>query len=452
MRTKASILLIDDDASLRRVIEYSLKEQGYTVRTAESGEQGLLRFGEERFDAVITDITMPGMDGIAVLRKVQEAAPGLPVIVMTAYGTIESAVEAMRLGAVDYVTKPFPSRDDLHLRLQRALKLRRLEQENRTLREAVTDRYSFGAILGTSEAMREVLDLAGRVAASDATVLITGESGTGKELLARGIHHSSARTDGPFIAVNCAAIPEGLIESELFGHMKGSFTGAVRDKEGKFQLADGGTLFLDEVGDLRPELQAKILRALQERAIDRVGGAKPIELDVRIISATNRDLEQEVRSGAFREDLYYRLSVVALRMPPLRERKGDIPLLAEHFLKKYNPGRPVTLSPEALLLLTSYGWPGNVRELENAMERASVLRRDDTLGAKDLPEKLARAAGGVSGVILNLPDEGLSLEELEKDLISKALDKHKGNQTRAAEYLRITRPTLIYRMEKYGLK
>jgi two-component system NtrC family response regulator len=234
--------------------------------------------------------------------------------------------------------------------------------------------------------------------------------------------------------------------------MKGSFTGAVRDKEGKFELADGGTLFLDEVGDLRPELQAKILRALQERTIDRVGGAKPIELDVRIISATNRDLEQEVRSGAFREDLYYRLSVVALRMPPLRERRGDIQLLAEHFLKKYNPGRSVTLSPEALTLLTTYGWPGNVRELENAMERASVLRRHDTLGAQDLPEKIARAEGGVSGVILNLPDEGLSLEELEKDLISKALEKHKGNQTRAAEYLRITRPTLIYRMEKYGLK
>ncbi|MHB8846009.1 MAG: sigma-54-dependent transcriptional regulator [Nitrospirota bacterium] len=450
---KPSILLIDDDASLRRVMEYSLKEHGYDVQAAESGEQGLQRFAQGRFDAVVTDITMPGMNGMEVLRKVQEASPGLPVIVITAYGTIESAVEAMRFGAFDYVTKPFPSKDELHLRLQRALKLQRLERENRNLREAVTDRYSFGKILGTSEKMREVLDLAGRVASSDATVLITGESGTGKELLARGVHFNSARSEGPFIAVNCAAIPENLIESELFGHVKGSFTGAVRDREGKFELADGGTLFLDEIGDLRIDLQAKILRALQERTIERVGGSKSIELDVRIVAATNRDLEREVREGRFREDLFYRLSVVTLHLPPLRERKSDIPLLAEHFLKKFNPEGGAIMSAEALSLLTAYGWPGNVRELENVMERASVLKRGSTIGANDLPEKLSRRAPeGAAGIILNLPDEGLSLEELERDLIVRALEKHSGNQTRAAEFLRITRPTLIYRMEKYGLK
>jgi two-component system NtrC family response regulator len=300
--------------------------------------------------------------------------------------------------------------------------------------------------------MREILDLAGRVASSDATVLITGESGTGKELLARGVHYNSARSEGPFVAVNCAAIPENLIESQLFGHVKGSFTGAVRDREGKFELADGGTLFLDEIGDLRIDLQAKILRALQERTVERVGGSKPVELDVRIVAATNRDLEREVREGRFREDLYYRLSVVTLHLPPLRERKSDIPLLAEHFLKKFNPGGQTTVTSEALNLLIAYGWPGNVRELENVMERASVLKRGDMIGVNDLPEKLTRRGMGPAGIILNLPDEGLSLEELEKDLIIKALEKHNGNQTRAAEYLHISRPTLIYRMEKYGLK
>lgn len=452
MGKKPYILLIDDDQSLRRVIEYSLVENGFAVRPAESGEEGLAFFQKEPFDAVITDITMPGMSGMEVLEKVRMADPGLPVIIITAYGTIESAVSAMKQGAFDYITKPF-NRDELRITLDRALKMRRLEKENVRLRAEVIDRYRFDAIVGGSEKIREVIALAGRVAPSEATVLVTGESGTGKELLARGIHFSSGRAEGPFIAVNCAAIPENLIESELFGHMKGSFTGAVRDKEGKFELADGGTIFLDEIGDLRIDLQAKILRALQERTVDRVGGVKQVDLDVRVIAATNRDLERDVREGNFREDLYYRLSVVILHMPPLRERKDDIPLLAEHFLKKFSPkGSDIPLAPDALAILSSYGWPGNVRELENVMERASILKRGDTITTADLPEKLSRRTAGAAAILLNLPDEGLSLEELEKDLISKALDKHKGNQTRAAEYLRITRPTLIYRMEKYGLK
>ncbi len=448
---KASILVIDDDQSLRRVIEFSLAEQGHLVRTAATGEEGLALFGKERFDAVITDITMPGISGIEVLKKVQAAAPSLPVIVITAYGTVESAVEAMKLGAFDYITKPF-NRDELRITLERALRLRRLEQENIELRAEVADRYRFDGIVGTSGKLREVLDLAGRVAGSEATVLVTGESGTGKELLAKGIHYSSERREGPFVAVNCAAIPETLIESELFGHVKGSFTGAVRDKEGKFELANGGTIFLDEIGDLRVDLQAKILRALQERSVDRVGGSRPVPVDVRVIAATNRDLERSVKDGTFREDLFYRLSVVTLHMPPLRERREDIPLLSEFFIRKFNKGADVSITRDALASLAAYGWPGNVRELENVIERASVLRRGGEIGVCDLPEKVLRRTGGVSDIILNLPDEGLSLEELEKNLIIKALEKHKGNQTRAAEYLRITRPTLIYRMEKYGLK
>ena len=448
---KKSILLIDDDDSLRRVMEFSLTEAGYAVRTAASGEEGLGLFGKDVFDAVITDITMPGMSGMEVLSRVRERDERVPVVVITAYGTIESAVEAMKQGAFDYITKPF-NRDELRITLEKALRMRRLERENVQLRTAVQDRFRFDAIVGESAKIREVLDLAGRVASSDASVLITGESGTGKELLAKGIHFNSPRSDGPFVAVNCAAIPENLIESELFGHVKGAFTGAVRDREGKFELAEGGTLFLDEIGDLRIDLQAKILRALQERQVDRVGGRQPLAVDVRIIAATNKDIERAVKEGAFREDLYYRLSVITLQMPPLRERREDIPLLAEHFLRKFNSAGDVTLQPDALALLAAYGWPGNVRELENVIQRATVLRRGNSVTSAELPDKFKTETTSVEHIILNLPEGGISLEDLEKSLIVKALEKHKGNQTRAAEYLGITRPTLIYRMDKYGLK
>jgi len=448
---KPSILLIDDDDSLRRVMEFSLTEAGYKVQTAASGEAGLMLFERGLFDAVITDITMPGISGMEVLAKIRERDGGLPVIVITAYGTIESAVEAMKQGAFDYITKPF-NRDELHLTLVKALRMRRLEKENVELRAEITDRYRFDSIVGSSEKIREVLDMAGRVAASDASVLITGESGTGKELLAKGIHYNSPRADGPFVAVNCAAIPEHLIESELFGHVKGAFTGAVKDKEGKFELAASGTLFLDEIGDLRVDLQAKILRVLQERQVDRLGGKHPVSVDVRIIAATNKDIERAVKEGALREDLYYRLSVITLHMPPLRERRDDIPLLVQYFLKKFNKDSDVRIDPEALTMLTAYGWPGNVRELENSIERASVLRRGEAITPAELPDKLRKEKASVGNIILNLSDEGISLEDLEKTLIIKALEKHKGNQTRAAEYLGITRPTLIYRMDKYGIK
>ncbi len=448
---KQSILLIDDDDSLRRVMEFSLTEAGYTVRAAANGEEGLRLFDQDSFNAVITDITMPGMSGMDVLAKIRKLNELVPVIVITAYGTIESAVDAMKKGAFDYITKPF-NRDELRLTLEKALKMRRLEKENVELRAQVTERYRFESIIGAGQRIKDVLDMAGRVAVSDASVLITGESGTGKELLAKGIHFNSRRTDGPFVAINCAAIPENLIESELFGHVKGSFTGAVKDREGKFEQADGGTLFLDEIGELRVELQAKILRALQERQVDRVGGTRPIDVDVRVIAATNKDVDRAVKEGSFREDLYYRLSVVTLQMPPLRERREDIPLLVNYFLKKFNRDEDVRLDPEALSVMKGYGWPGNVRELENVIERASVLRRSAVITGSDLPDKLKKEKTDVLQVILNLPDEGISLEELEKSLIMKALDTHHGNQTRAAEYLGITRPTLIYRMEKYGIK
>lgn len=448
---KSSILLIDDDESLRRIMEFSLTESGHRVRTSASGEEGLRLSEKERFDAIITDITMPGMSGMDVLAKVRERDPGLPVIMITAYGTIESAVEAMKQGAFDYITKPF-NRDELRLTLDKALRMRRLEKENVELRAEVADRYRFESIIGGSEKIRDVLDMAGRVAASDATILITGERGTGKELLAKGIHFNSRRAEGPFVAVNCAAIPETLIENELFGHVKGAFTGAVRDKEGKFELAEGGTILLDEIGDLRIELQAKILRILQERVVDRLGGATSIPVDVRVIASTNRDLERAIKEGKFREDLYDRVNVVALRMPPLRERRDDIPLLVGHFLKKFNKDATVSVDRDALDMLVAYGWPGNVRELESVIERASVLKRGSTITRADLPEKLGVKTGSIENIILNLPEDGISLEELEKSLIIKALEKHKGNQTRAAEYLGISRPTLIYRMEKYGLK
>jgi DNA-binding NtrC family response regulator len=448
---KSSILLIDDDDSLRRVMEFSLTEAGYKVRAAGNGEEGLRLLEKDSFDAVVTDITMPGIGGMEVLARVRERDEGLPVVVITAYGTIESAVEAMKKGAFDYITKPF-NRDELRLTLDRALRMRRLEKENVELRAEVTDRYRFESIIGVSEKIRDVLVMAGRVAPSGASVLITGESGTGKELLARGIHYNSSRAAGPFVAVNCAAIPENLIESELFGHVKGAFTGAIRDREGKFELADGGTLFLDEIGELRVDLQAKILRALQERQVDRVGGSHPLSVDVRVIAATNKDIERAVRAGSFREDLYYRLSVIRLHMPPLRERRDDIPLLVNHFLKKFIAGSNISVDTGALSLIKAYGWPGNVRELENVIEHASVLRRTDVISIADLPDKLKKGKADVENIVLNLPDEGISLEELEKNLIIKALEKHKGNQTRAAEYLGITRPTLIYRMEKYAIR
>jgi DNA-binding NtrC family response regulator len=448
---RQSVLVIDDDDSLRRVMEYTLQEAGHRVLTASRGEQGLQLFAQEQPAVVVTDIQMPGLTGYEVLKAIKEARPATLVIVITAFGTVEKAVEAMKLGAYDYLTKPF-SRDELRLVVAKAFSFCGLQEENVRLREQLSDRVDFSHLVGISDEMRQVFDIVRRVAPSEATVMITGESGTGKELVARAIHFGSERREGPIVPVNCAAIPADLLESELFGHVKGAFTGAVKDRRGKFELADGGTLFLDEVGELPVELQPKLLRALQEREIEPVGGSLR-KIDVRVVAATNRDLEVAMSEGTFREDLYYRLAVIPVHMPPLRGRRADIPLLVRHFLGKYGAALDLSVSDEALQALTAYDWPGNVRELENAVERMIILRRGKVLDVADLPPKVRSrppAAASV-GAVLNLPEEGYPLEELEKEAVLEALRRNDGNQTRAAAFLRIPRHVLIYRMEKYGI-
>ncbi|MBJ6727060.1 sigma-54-dependent transcriptional regulator [Geomesophilobacter sediminis] len=445
----AKILIIDDDDSLRRVLEYNLQQEGYSVFTAPNGEAGLKIFTDEAPPVVITDLKMPGMSGFQVLSSIKERSPATVVIVLTAFGAIDTAVEAMKLGAYDYLTKPF-NRDELKLTVRKGLQLQGLSEENRLLKEELADRAEFKNIVGTSRAMEGVFSVVRKVADTEATVLITGESGTGKELVARAIHSGSARRAAPFVAVNCAAIPRDLLESELFGHVKGAFTGAIRDKAGKFQQADGGTIFLDEVGDLPLELQPKLLRVLQERVVEPVGGNAEVKLDLRVVAATNADLEKGIAEGNFRDDLYYRLSVIPLRLPPLRERPDDIPLLVRYFCGKYGGGS-VAFAKEALEALQRYPWPGNVRELENTVERLLILREGERVELADLPEKIA-APGARSGEgVLRLPPEGYSLEQLEKEIVVEALNRCSWNQTAAARFLRIPRHTLIYRMEKYQI-
>lgn len=449
-----TILLIDDDESLRRVVEYNLREDGYRVVTAADGRNGLQRFHESTVDLVLTDIRMPEMDGVELLTHLKAMQPDLPVIVLTAHGTIDSAVEAMKVGAFDYLTKPF-SRDQLEASVRKALELGALASENRQLRQFVSERFAFANMIAGSRAMRDVTDTASRVASSDTTVLLEGESGTGKELLAKAIHVNSGRSRGPFVTVNCAAIPEHLLESELFGHRRGAFTGAVADKQGKFEAAHRGTIFLDEVGELPLLLQVKILRVLQEREIDKVGEARPVKVDVRVVAATNRHLEKMTADGTFREDLYYRLAVVSIRVPPLRERADDIPLLVDHFLGKHAErlGRARPAVDKAVYsAFNLYAWPGNIRELENVIERALVLDRDGTLGPDDLPERLTARGQRIGNLRIELPDEGISLEDVERELLLAALEKHNWNQTRAASYLNITRSTLLYRIQKFGLE
>ncbi len=443
------ILVIDDDASFRRVLEYNLQEEGHEVVTAASGEAGLALFDEQRPTLVISDLKMQGMDGFQVLKAVKERSPETLVIIITAYGAVDKAVEAMKLGAYDFITKPF-NRDQLKLVVAKAMRLDSLADENRQLRSELSEQADFRSIVGISGPMGKVFDVVRKVANTEATVLITGESGTGKELVARAIHNLSARKGAPFVTINCAAIPRDLLESELFGHVKGAFTGAIRDKKGKFQLATGGTLFLDEVGDLPPELQPKLLRALQERVVEPVGCAEPEKLDVLIVAATNLDLEEAILQGTFREDLYYRLSVIPVHLPPLRERREDIPLLIRHFAKKQGCGE-VVFSEEALVSLSGYPWPGNVRELENTVERLLIMRQGDTISMGDLPEKIGREEKRGKGRIIDLPDEGYSLEQLEREIVVEALERNNWNQSSASRFLRIPRHVLLYRMEKYGI-
>ncbi|WP_029917577.1 sigma-54-dependent transcriptional regulator [Pelobacter seleniigenes] len=443
------ILLIDDDNSLRRVMEFQLQEAGYQVLTARDGQQGLVAFRQHRPPLVITDVQMPGISGYDVLQEVLSLEPQTLVIIVTAFSTVEQAVDAMKVGAYDYLAKPF-SRDQLCLTVAKAFEFRNLKQENSALRDVLAARDDSLRIIGESSAMTQLLQRVEKVAVSQASILISGESGTGKEVIAQTIHQRSERHAGPFIAVNCAAIPKDLIESELFGHIKGSFTGAVKDRKGKFSLADKGTLFLDEIGELPVDLQPKLLRALQEQQIEPVGGTTE-QVDVRVVAATNRNLEEAMAAGTFRDDLYYRLAVVPLELPPLRQRKEDIPLFVQYFLNKQQAGAQVRMTDQVLQSLQKYDWPGNVRELENVVEQMLILRNSDVIDLADLPERIGRPAGRGKGV-LNLPEEGYSLEELEKEAVVEALRRCQGNKSKAANFLRIPRHTLLYRLEKYHIE
>ena len=449
------ILFIDDDRAGREVALFNLRKAGYRVEAASDGQEGLSAFFPGRFDLVITDVKMPGISGIEVLRRIRAQSEDVPVLVITAFGNVETAVEAMKEGAYDFIGKPF-HREQLLLAVEKALERKRLGDEVRDLRIRTSGVERM--IVSASPAMQRVLEMADRVAGTPATVLITGESGTGKEAVARRIHVRSPRAEGPFVAVNCAAIPAELLESELFGHARGAFTGAVRDRLGRFRQANGGTLFLDEIGEMPLPLQAKLLRVLQEKTVDEVGGDKPIPVDARILVATNRDLPERIREGTFREDLYYRLNVFEIRVPPLRERPEDIPRLVEHFLNEISPDREIAVPGRVMEVLTSRPWPGNVRELKNACERMAILCRGGEVSLEDLPPAGPPArTGGTAGEGFAdewppLPPEGLSLVDLEKRVIERALRLKGGNITQAAAYLNVPRHILVYRIEKYGIR
>ncbi len=446
---QARILAVDDDHNFLKVLAYNLSRAGARVETAENGRQALERLRQEAFDLVLSDVKMPELDGLGLLRELRLSHPDLPVILVTAHGDIEMAVQAMQWGATDFITKPF-QREQLQEKVERALRLPRLERENRALREELTNRFAFRNIIGSSPAMRQMFELMGRVVERDTTVLILGESGTGKELVARALHYGGPRKNGRFVALNCAAIPANLLESELFGHVKGAFTGADAAREGRFQQASGGTLFLDEIGDMPLELQSKLLRVLQERTVEPVGSSRATPVNVRIIAATNQELDRLVESGQFRQDLYYRLAVVLLPVPPLRDRKPDILLLVPHFLKQFGEAG-VRVEPAAMERLEEYDWPGNVRELENTIERALALRAHaDRLVQEDV-RRYCRNAPRADRARMEVPDSGLSLDAVEKQLIESALQKTGNNQSRAAKLLGITRQKLIYRMQKHGI-
>ncbi len=450
-----SILVIDDKESMRGMLAETLAGEGYDVDTAADAKSGISRAKEKKFDVVLTDLKLPEMDGIAVLSQLKETDPDLAVIVMTAFGTIETAVEVMKLGAVDFIAKPFDT-DRLAVIIKKALESRRLLAENALLREELDQSLGFSEIVGRSEKMLEVSRLIQKVTHSDTTVLLLGESGTGKELFARAIHNLSPRNNRPFVAINCAAIPSELLENELFGSERGAFTGAVARKMGKFEIAEGGTTFLDEVGDMSPALQAKLLRVLQEKTFERLGGTKLISVDVRIIAASNVDLKEAIGKKAFREDLYYRLSVFPIKIPPLRERREDILNLANHFIRKFclemkKPAK--SLSQDSLNILDRYHWPGNVRELENTIERAIILCE----GKKITPEHLAIRIPTTAEIRLR---EGAGLKEVsqyaqmeaERGMIVRVLSQTRGNKRKAAEILKIDYTTLFEKIKKYNLQ
>jgi two-component system NtrC family response regulator len=452
-----TILIVDDEKNYTLILSAVLEDAGFETLTANSGPESLNILSRSDVDLVLTDMKMPGMDGIALLERIKKQDADLPVIMMTAHGTVEKAVEAMQKGAYTYILKPFDN-EQLVLYVNKAVSMYRVVKENRELRSAVEDRYSFHNIIGKSKAMRNVFQVIRKVAPASATVLIEGASGTGKELVARALHFNSPRKDKPFVAVNCSALTETLLESELFGHEKGAFTGAVSMKKGRFEIADGGTLFLDEIGELSPDLQVKLLRVLQERVIERVGGVKPVSVNIRLITATNKSLKEEVASGSFREDLFYRLNVVPITLPPLRERLEDIRPLVGHFIEKYSDERntepPVAgIDREVERLFYEYDWPGNVRELENVIERAVVMSPESIIQVSDLPKDFVDNAHGtlhMDGIPLdaNLYD---TLALVEKNMIVRALKKANYVQAHAAELLGIGKSGLNQKIKKYNL-
>ncbi len=450
----SAILIIEDEPKMARLLELNLTEAGYATRSAADAEAGLNILRQEKIDLVLTDLKLPGMTGLEFLQAARRTASNLPIILMTAYGSVETAVEAMKAGASDYVLKPF-SIEEIKLIVSRELESRRLREENRSLRDALGQRYEFKNIIGRSPAMQEVLATVERVATSNSTVLLGGESGVGKDMIARAIHEHSRRAAGPFVKINCTAIPENLLESELFGYEKGAFTGAVAPKPGKFELANEGTIFLDEIGDVPGTIQVKLLRVLQEREFERLGGTKTHKVDVRVIAATNRNLRDALEEGTFREDLYYRLNVVPISIPPLREHKEDIPYLVDFFIARYakQSGKDISaITPAALALLMDFHWPGNIRELENIIERAVVLAAGPKIDVADIhldvaPPKVTDAAS--SGA--PFPPAGLTLEQFEDEIIKEALRRAGGNKSQAARLLGLSRNALRYRLSKIGV-
>ncbi|MCX7885897.1 MAG: sigma-54 dependent transcriptional regulator [Verrucomicrobiae bacterium] len=448
---KPVVLVADDERGTREGLERALQDR-YEVLLAEDGHKALQILQAQPVDVLLTDLKMPGLDGMALLKRAMTLQNPPVCIVMTAYGSIESAVEAMQAGAYHYLTKPNINLDELDLVIQRALTTRKVEAENINLRQQLDRKYGLENIIGESPAMQQVFDIIRQLAPTRATALIVGETGTGKELVAHAIHNLSPRKNGPFVAVHAAALPSSLLESELFGHEKGAFTGAVERRIGRFELADGGTLFLDEVGELEPQIQVKLLRVLEERSFERVGGQKTIEVDVRLIAATNKDLKKLVAEGKFRDDLYYRLSVVTIHLPPLRDRREDIPLLVAAFLRQCseeNNKNVTEITPDAMNVLTAYDWPGNVRELRNTIEQMVVLARGPRLTLRDVPLTIREGADLTK---ISVVRTGMTVEEAEKALIVQALKETKGNRTKAAEKIGISRRTLHRKLKRYGLE
>ncbi|UCF95723.1 MAG: sigma-54-dependent Fis family transcriptional regulator [Desulfobacterales bacterium] len=446
------ILVVDDEASHRQMLAAVLSAEGYEIESAEDGRTAIAEVEKRFYDLILMDIRMSGVGGIEALKKIKQISPGIPIIIMTAYASVSTAVDALKSGAYDYLTKPLDI-EELKILVSKALRYRQLEQENIYLKERLNDRFDFTNIIGHSASMRQLFDTMGLVAPTEATVLIIGESGTGKELIAHAVHQNSPRRERPLITVNCAALPETLLESELFGHEKGAFTGAISRKQGRFQLAHQSSIFLDEIAEMTPATQAKILRVLQEREFEPVGGTQTFKVDTRIIAATNKNLENEIQEGRFREDLYYRLNVVSLEVPPLRQRREDIALLADFFLKRYaekNRRLIKGLTPRAMDLLMRYEWPGNVRELENVVERAVIMARGEMVTPLELPQVLQDLESEVEPSLAGLTP-GRSLKEVEKEMILRTLEETGGNRTQAAHLLGISRRTLQLKLKEYGV-